>query len=626
MKLPGLQLLLRALIAAVFLWAIHFRPSGLAPIGALLDPAQGLWHNARTAEHPVSRELNLLPLDAPVTVERDERGVPHIFAQNDRDAIVTLGYVVAQDRLFQMDFLARLAAGRLSEIFGPASVEADRFLRATGMEWAARRIAAAIEHKSDIQKDLTSWFAAGANAYINGLGYARRPLEFKLFHYSAEPYTALQAARLIQYFNYDLSFETDEAGYGELLRRLGEEEYNRLYPRNSPFYKPIIPDSESFEADHVAGSGRPISDSSAVTLLANMRKALLGVGAEGFRPPKGSNNWAVSGQRSRTGAPILAGDMHLSLSLPSIWYEAHLVTPTMNIYGVLAPGTPLLVEAFNDHVAWAFTNSGLDGIDHYLLRLDERRHHYFYDEAWQALTLVPDTINVKGAQPVIDTLRYTHLGPVVTDSGAAISLRWVAHDENNTLRALWRMNKAENAAELDAALEDWYAPAQNVLFADVHGTIGIRVAGAMPIRGQGNGVGLLDGTTSATTWTGAVAFSDMPHSIQPSRGYLTSTNQQPTTHGYPYYVGHDWPAAYRSLRIDALLSGKPQHSVQDMRDYQKDVLSRNVIFLSRYCMIWRTCPSEPKSCVGSWSIGTAKPLSTAPGHSHSTFSCRHSNV
>ncbi len=571
MRLPGLHLLLRIALAVVLLWIFHYRPGGLAPIGGLLDPVRGLWHNARTAEHPSSVDLNTLPVHAPVTVERDERGVPHIFAQSDRDAIITLGYVVAQDRLFQMDFMARLAAGRLSEIFGPASLEADRYLRATGMDWAARKIAAAIERDNGIQKDLTSWFAAGANAFINNLTYARLPLEFKLFHYKVEPYTTLNAARLIQYFNYDLSFETDEAGYGELLQRLGEEEYRRLYPRHSPRYKPIIPEPYSQETGLASRDSRALYDSSALALLGRMQHTLQAVGAEGFRPPKGSNNWAVSGSRSLTGQPILAGDMHLSLSLPSIWYEAHLVTPTTNIYGVLAPGTPLLIEAFNDHVAWAFTNSGLDGIDHYLLRLDESRKQYYYDEAWHDLTRVLDTIRVKGASPVIDTLMYTHLGPVVMDSDAAIALRWVAHDENNTLRALWRMQKADGAAALDSALADWYAPAQNVLFADAHGTIGIRVAGMMPIRGYGDGVGLLDGTTSTTAWTGAVPFADMPHSMQPERGYLTSTNQQPTTHDYPFYVGHDWPSAYRSLRIDTLLSGKSRHSVQDLRAYQSDV-------------------------------------------------------
>ena len=565
-----IPLYIRIVVAGVVLWAVQVRPGGLAPVGNLLDPLDGLYANARNAEHPAFDDLVLPGLERQVFIERDLRGVPHIFAESDRDLYMALGFTVAQDRLFQMDFLAKLAAGRLSEIFGPASIETDRYLRGTGMAWAARRIAARIEQDGGMESDLISWFGAGANAVIDNLSYRDLPFEFKLFGYTPDRYGAMHAALLIQYFNFDLSFETDEAAYGELLARLGQTEYERLYPRHSTLYRPIIPESYSYSA-RMQDAATPQAWAPARNVLRSMAEGLKAGNVEGFRPGKGSNNWAVTGTRSETGRPILAGDMHLSLSLPSIWYEAHLVTDSSNIYGVLAPGTPVPVQAITDHVAWTYTNSGLDGIDHYLLQLDDDRQKYLFDGQWRPVTHIPDTIQVRGSRPVIDTLLLSHLGPIVWDSSAAISLRWVAHDHNTTLKALWGMQQSQHAEDIDAALEHWHSPAQNVLYADIHGTIGLRVAGVLPVRGGGNGVGLLDGTTSAAEWTGYVDFEAMPHAIAPSGDYLTSTNQQPTTPDYPHYVGHDWSSAYRSLRIDSLLSAKDSHSFDDFRRYQSDI-------------------------------------------------------
>lgn len=571
MVIRSVSIAARLLALILVVWGVHIRPGGLAPIGNLLDPMRGMYANARSAEHPSKTAVVIDGLDGAVTVERDERGVPHIFAETERDAIVALGYVVAQDRLFQMDFMSKLAAGRLSEIFGPASVEADRYLRSIGMEWAAQRSATRIIEEAGMELTVISWFGLGANTAIDNLNYAELPFEFKLFDYRPDRYSALHAARLIQYFNFDLSFNSDEAEYGELSARLGASEYDRLYPRHSSLYRPIIPDAAPKSVAARQGDAAPLATASARTLLRSVMQTLRTGGAEGFVHGKGSNNWAVSGARSTTGMPILAGDMHLSLSLPSIWYEAHLVSDSTNVYGVMAPGTPLPIQAFNDHVSWTFTNSGLDGIDHYVLELDSTGRHYRYDGQWKPLVRRPDIIRVKGSQPVVDTLNYTHMGPVVSDSSVAISLRWVTHEDNTTLRALWNMQHARTAEAVDSALVHWHSPAMNVLFADVHGQIGVRLAGVLPIRAGGDGVGLLDGTTSATDWVGKVPFDDMPHILQPDRGFLTSTNQQPTSHDYPYYVSHDWPAAYRSLRIDSLLRKVPVHSVEDITRYQSDL-------------------------------------------------------
>ncbi|MDE2730856.1 MAG: penicillin acylase family protein [Bacteroidota bacterium] len=570
MRLRVLSLAIRALVLAAVMIGFQVRPGGLAPIGNLLDPMRGMYANARQAHLPALQEVQIPGLDQPVTVERDERGVPHIFASSRRDATLALGYVVAQDRLFQMDFLAKLAAGRLSEIYGAASLDADRYLRSIGMDWAARRTAARIEQEAGAELEVITWFGLGANAVIDNLDYASMPFEFKLFDYRPDRYSALHASRLIQYFNFDLSFSSDEAEYGELLARLGRAKYDRLYPRHSTLYRPIIPASASATAIPRQRSV-PQAPTAARALLHDLTNTLRAAGLEGRVHGKGSNNWAVTGPRSTSGRSILGGDMHLSMSLPSIWYEAHLVTDSANIYGVLAPGTPVLVQALNDYLSWTITNSGLDAIDHYVLQLNEEATHYLYDRQWEPVIRIPDTFRIKRAEAVTDTLLYTHLGPIIRDSSAAVSIRWVSHEDNTTLSALLELNDARSVEAADSALRHWHSPAQNILMADHLGQIGMRVAGVLPIRAHGDGVGLLDGTTSATDWVGKVDFDAMPQVLQPARNYLTSTNQQPVGPEYPYYIGHDWPAAYRSLRIDSLLTGQSVHSAEDFRRYQTDL-------------------------------------------------------
>ena len=555
---------------AVLIGGLHYGPGGVAPLGSLLDPARGLYHNARIAEHGALDEGWIPSLTGPVTIERDERSVPHIFATSDQDAIRALGYVTAQDRLFQMDFVSRVAAGRMSEVFGPESIETDRYLRGTGMRWAAKNILQFHAREKTLDYQIMQWFADGVNAYLHSISSAEWPFEFKLFGYAPEKYTPMHMVLLMQYFNFDLSFDSDDAAYGLARDRLGAEEYADLYPRYATRYRPMIPGlAESLDTPYP--SATPEASSDGLALLRRMHDALKERGIEGYRPSKGSNSWGVTGNRSATGSAILAGDIHLGLSLPSIWYEAHLVTPSINTYGVLAPGAPLLIEAFNDHVSWMYTSAAIDGIDHYLLHLSEDGLHYEFDGAWRALDMQPDTIHVKGADNVIDTLVLSHLGPVLQDSSTALAIRWVAQEQNNSMRALWEMNHAENAAQVDSALQYWHSPAMNVLYADHLGHIGVRTSGFIPIRASGHGIGILDGRTSATEWTGSIPFADLPHASRPPQEYLTSTNQQPVPETYPYYLNHDWPAAYRSLRIEKLLSSKEKHTVADLTNYQSDV-------------------------------------------------------
>ena len=521
------RLVLLLLLGGALLYVLSARMGAVPPLGSLLDPVDGLYRTARAATYPGAQTLALAGLEHPVTVERDERGVPHIFAESDHDAVMALGYVTAQDRLFQLDFIPRAASGRLAEAFGPGAVETDRFLRRTGMDWGARRNLALLRRDADVSLDLVGWYVDGVNAYLDGLDAADLPFEFRLLGYRPDRYTPLQALRLLQYMTFDLTYRTDDAAYERLKTGMRAEDYARLYPQFSSLFVPIVHDEDVATGVDPGGSvaGR-MPWNRHLDLLERERRtraALFGTPAEGFIEGKGSNNWAVNGVRSATGAPLLAGDMHLLLTLPAIWYEVHLVTPEMNTYGVTIPGAPLPVEAFNDHLGWTFTNTGADQIDHYALELDAAGTQYRYQGGFRPLEAVLDTIYVNGGAPVIDTLYYAHWGPVIKSGADAVALQWVAHKPSRTLHALWEMNHARDYASFEAALRFWDTPMQNILYGGRDGTIAIRSTGNLPLRRGG------------------------------------------------HYLGHDWRAAYRSLRIDALLRGKPTHTVDDMKRYQADV-------------------------------------------------------
>lgn len=557
---------------------------GVPPLGALLDPVNGLYYTARNANQDSGSAISLSGLTDEVRIIRDDRGVPHIFASDDFDGITALGYVVAQDRLFQMDFIRRVAAGRLSEILGPSMMTTDRFLRQTGMVWGGEKNLTRIEKAGGIEDALLESYVRGVNTYIESLHYKAWPFELKLIGYEPTSFTKLDVLLVLQYMAFDLSYRSNDAEYNKLKALLGAESYAALYPQFAELFIPIIPEkggmikpqdrrpvfsdvsaAETEGEAHNLAAANILADRQA--LQASWKGSLL----EGFIDGKGSNNWVVGPARSATDAPILAGDMHLSLWLPSIWYEVHLVTPSINTYGVTIPGSPLPVEGFNDRVGWAFTNTGTDQIDHFALKLDASGTQYEYMGAYRPLELVPDTIHIKGTNPQIDTLYYAHWGPVIKNEEGAVATRWVAHDSSRTIQALWHMNRAQSFDAFQDALRYWDTPMQNVVYGDVAGNIALRSSGYLPIRKSGHGMGLLEGWTDEHAWIGRVPFEELPFSYNPDQGYLTSTNQQPADSTYSYYQGHNWAPGYRSLRIDALLSGKARHTVDDLKRYQSDV-------------------------------------------------------
>jgi penicillin G amidase len=575
-----------AVLLTVLITALGSSMAGIPPLGVLLDPLDGLYRTARSAERvPDGRSIEIPGLTAVVKIDFDARGVPHIYGDDDLDVVRAYGFVVARDRLFQMDFISRVAAGRLSTLVGADAVEADRFLRRTGMEIGTQLNAQRIQAEDAEELAFIQAYCDGVNAFVDSLTPVDYPLEYRLLGAQPERCTLETPLRIAQYMTYDLSYQSDDALYGTMRDRLSEEEYTDLFGTPIDLYVPIIPSSPThgevipssdLESGAVNGNAvhsnaieRNVIRGEVRNRWLELHRVFAGTTYEGFVHGKGSNNWTVSGSRSTTGAPILAGDMHLSLSLPAIWYEARLKGPTIDVYGVGVPGSPLPIQSFTPDLGWAFTNTGSDQIDHYRLTLSPDRKQYLHDGEWRSLEMTIDTIRVKGGRAVLDTLYLSHWGPVLMDD-EAIATRWTAHSENRVLNAVIGMSRATNVEEFDAALRYWDAPMQNILYADRKGTIAIRSTGRYPLRERGDGAGVLDGSTFEGDWVGYVSFDELPYAVNPSSGYLTSTNQNPVDSTYPHYLGHDWRPGYRSVRIDALLNGKERHSPDEIASYQAD--------------------------------------------------------
>lgn len=559
---------------SAFLVALNVPISDRFALGPLLDPADGLYRTARNADDLGSGVLELPTLTDEVHVVRDERGVPHIFASNDRDAVIAFGYTVAQDRLFQIDFLSRAARGNLSEVLGRSALQTDQFFRRIGMRWTTEQHAAWLTEKGGEQFDLISWYQAGANAYIDSLDPSDDPFEFRILGYRPRQLTTEDAISVLLYMSYDLTFTSKDERYKRLKDAFSDADYERLFPRYSKYVVPIIPEEGTISEEGATNTSHS-PDKFRITSTEHHADDLFGSPlddlTEGLRPGKGSNNWAVDGTRSTTGYPILAGDMHLNLSVPSIWYEAHLITPEMNVYGVTIPGAPVIIEGITTQTAWAFTNTGSDQIDYYNLELSADRSGYFIDGEFEPFLNIYDEIEVAGEAPEPDSVLISRFGPVMLGEESATAIRWAAHDTSRTLLAIWKMGRARNYDEFEVATRLWDSPMQNILYVDRSGTIAIRSTGFMPVRSGDTGAESLDGSTFDHAWNGRIPFDELPHSRNPAQGYLTSTNQQPIAKGYPYYLGRDWRDAYRSLRINGLLESSDLHSVQDLRAYQSDV-------------------------------------------------------
>ncbi|MEA1886563.1 MAG: penicillin acylase family protein, partial [Bacteroidota bacterium] len=433
-------------------------------------------------------ELGLPVLQDEVEVIFDERGMPHIYARSESDLYTAVGYIMAQERLWQMDLIRRATTGELSEILGEHYVDTDLFLRSLRMTEKSKMV---LQNTDKERLDQIESFASGVNYYIEKAG-KKLPPEFRILGYRPDDWTAVHTANIIGYMGWDLASGnlSGDVFIYKLVKEFGKDTAMNMVPYYDFTVEPVYPDYE-FSDDYIEA-------------VAYFVKAIDKVKELGITPFHGSNNWAVSGERSETGKPLFSNDMHLGLSSPGIWIQMHQVVPgKLNVTGVAVPGEPFIVAGHNDTIAWGMTNLAVDDLDLYLEKTNEEKTRYMVDGQWRDIKTVKETIKVKNEDDRELEIKYTHRGPIISGfrdiEEDDLSMRWSGYDMSNELEAVYLLNRAGNWDDFNEALSFFNSISQNFIYADVNGNIGLKSGGGVPIR-EGYGAFVQPGDSSKYDW------------------------------------------------------------------------------------------------------------------------------
>jgi penicillin G amidase len=521
-------------------------------------------------------EIALSGLDAPVEVLRDRHGIPHIYAASIEDAHFALGFVHAQDRLWQMEMSRRIGAGRLAEALGPGALETDRLLRTLGL----RRIAAAnLRHYDADARRLLDAYAAGVNAFLAGRPVL--PVEFWIFGVKPEPWSPVDSVAWLKIMAWDLGGNwRSELLRLQLASRLPTariQEFLPPYPGDAPLPLPDLKRFYGKEERPAAQLTRAAPD--------------FDLEAEG----RGSNSWVLAGSRTASGKPLLANDPHLDLTAPSVWYLAHMHAPGFEVIGGTLPGVPGVLLGRTDRIAWGFTNTGPDVQDLYLEKLDGAGG-YLAPDGHRAFTVLEETIKVKGGEDEHLAVRVSRHGPVISDvsqraldatpRGHALALAWTALAEDDlTLQAALKLSRVRDWPSFVEVGRNLHTPQQNVTYADVEGNIGFIAPGRVPIRKPDNelkGLAPAPGWDARYDWAGYIPYEALPRIFNPSSGSIVSANQKIAPPGYRYFITSEWQPPFRAARISQLLEAAPKHDRASFARMQADTLSLAVRELLPY--------------------------------------------
>jgi penicillin amidase len=520
-------------------------------------------------------------LQAAVEVRRDRWGVPHIYADSNADLFAALGYVHAQDRLWQLELNRRTGHGQLAEIFGPVALSSDQFIRTLGFSRIAHREAELLDEHSHA---MLSAYARGVNAWI-AANEARLPLEFSILSFTPTPWSVPDLLVWPKIMALNLSANwMSELLNAQLVATLGAERATEIAPRYPEDGPIAVPPLTHYTADMGADALN----------LANAAAPFTGE----TDTPQGSNAWVVGPERSTSGKPLLANDPHLGLGLPGLWYQAHLEGGDYHAAGVTLPGTCGVVIGHNRRIAWGVTNACTDNQDIYIERFHpEDPLRYEWRGEWREAELVQENICVKGqAEPTTLEVRITHHGPIIDAISAppespfrahrlngatappneALALRWTALDAApNLTRAVLSLNRAANWAEFRAALADWNVPPQNFVYADVDGNFGYALGGRLPIRPHHDGQLPVQGWDGAYEWDGFVPNEELPARLNPPSGKAVTANNRIVANGDPVHshIRGDWLNPYRAARISHLLDTVVRHDPRSFARIQHDYYS-----------------------------------------------------
>lgn len=530
------------------------------------------------ARRPVPQKNGTQYLDGvhdSIEIITDRYGVPHIYASNEDDLYFAQGYVHAQERLWQMELNRRIASGRLSEIFGSIALETDRFCRRLGLHRIAEEQAKELPDKD---RRILEAYSSGINTFIR-TNPRQLPVEFTLLGIKPEPWKpahTIQWGRL-QGWSLSGNWET-ELIRARLIAKLGVERAVKLEAGYDPHHPLIIPPGVEYNGTN--------------TDLLEQYETIQQL--SGFGMLGGSNNWAVDGTMTGTGAAILCNDPHLGQTAPSIWYECHLVAGDIDVTGVSFPGSPGIIIGHNQHIAWGVTNAISDIEDLYIEKFNpDDPSQYEFKGQWEQAQVIQEEIKVRGWDtPAVEEVHITRHGPVITampkpssisplltneDSVTALqppmALRWPAVEPFKLVSAVYNLNRATNWDQFRDALRDWDVPPQNFVYADRKGNIGYIMAGAIPIRARGQALLPSPGWTGEYEWAGFIPFDELPQTYNPEQHFIVTANNRVVDDTYPYYITHEWLNGYRAQRICDLLTSKGKLTLSDMAVIQADQYS-----------------------------------------------------
>lgn len=531
------------------------------------------WVWLRSSLPKTEGEITVTGLDAPVTLGRDARGVAYIRAETHLDAMFALGFAHAQDRLWQLEMNRRIAAGRVSEFAGPSTVGLDRFMRTLSVRDRARK---AWRHQTEETRALLRAYADGINAWMEDHRGALPP-EFLLTGVEPEPWTPIDSISWHKMMALDLSGNYwNELARLDLAGRLSRAQLQQFfppYPGDDPLPLPdfdALYDGLEFRSDEETKPQQTAQ-----------------VPLPGQQPFHASNNWVISGDRTASGAPILANDPHLGLTSPSIWYLARIEVGDSVLVGATLPGLPQVVLGRNADIAWGFTNTGPDVQDLYLEKVLNDGARYLTPEGPRDFITREETIHVKDGENIVFTVRETRHGPVLSDAqddvaarlpeDTVLALQWTALDPaDTTISAGAGYNHVADFDGFVAALQLFNVPEQNIVYADRAGNIGYYAPGLVPVRDPRNdthGMVPAPGWKAAYDWQGFIPRDALPLRFNPESGMIVTSNEKVVDDDYPHFISRRWAMPYRGDRIRALIDAEPAHTLDSMQRIQMDVRS-----------------------------------------------------
>jgi len=569
--------LVAALVVAAGLYYVGANGAGpLPPLGPAFNPGTGVWTAATDARPPHNETPRLAGLDKQAGVTLERNGTAHIAAATDHDLFFALGYLHARYRLFQMDLLRRQGEGLLSEAVGPAALASDRFELRLGLLRTAQAEWRAMAPNSAARRTLAA-YAAGVNARLReDVRAGALPLLFKMLGYAPKPWTEIDTLVVQGDMVQTLDFTDSPLDYALLAHYLGAA-------RAAAWFPVLPPDAQQpyDPGPYIKRAAAPIApqgvlDASALRAVASLKGQLATLPPGALHHGGNSNNWAVDGTKTTSGKPLLAGDPHLHLTLPSIWYQVEATSPGYSFSGVSIPGTPVILIGHNRHIAWSLTNVQNQATLYYLEKTDAARpRQYYWRGAWRPMARVSYSIPVKGQGTVHLDVDLTVHGPVISDDrakGRTIAVDWMGALPSPDLDVMRDIARAADFHAFRAALRAWHAPSQNFVYADDKGHIGLVSAGYYPIVKSGQPWLPLPGTGEADV-VGTIPFDDIPRVYDPPGHIVWSANQRPVGPAYPYYIGttmNFFDNGYRADRIHQVLQQGKKLTAGDMERLQND--------------------------------------------------------